>query len=54
MTKAQANYTENLKCCKFCKHMRCTVEGDPYCSILNKDDNLVELEDTCDSFKNIW
>ena len=54
MTKAQANYTETTECCRYCKHLRSDITGITYCSLFDKSDNFVELEDKCDSFKGIW
>lgn len=54
MTKAQANYTEITKCCKYCKHLRKNLNNMPYCSLFENPDVFVKLEAFCDSFKNVW
>jgi len=54
MTRKQLNYTENTNCCKYCKHLRADSVGTCFCSLINEDDNIVDVVDTCDSFKGIW
>lgn len=54
MTKKQLNYIENTKCCKYCKHLRTDIAGTCFCSLINEDDNIVDIVDTCSSFKSIW
>lgn len=55
MTKAQLNYTMNIKCCKYCKHIRYSdSEKFTFCSLMPANSDDVNPEDTCDSFKEIW
>ena len=54
MTRAQLNYKEITNCCKYCKHLRSDIAGTCFCSLIGEDDNIVDIVDTCDSFKSIW
>lgn len=53
MTKVELNYTKNISCCKYCKHLR-DINGVTFCSLMNISDNIVDVVDVCNSFKNIW
>lgn len=54
MTRKQLNYVENTRCCKYCKHLRTDIAGICFCSLINEDDNIVDVVDSCNSFKSIW